>query len=135
MSSEQHTKPLCIVWSTLALLSATIKQIISLENKLREDAGQIVSQAAGWFFHCLHADDNSNENAMIYICMGHEEDDQWNILVRLGTYEQKSSIPNNDSNPDHGKSLSIKIPEMIENPDNELSISHEKLVFDDRETQ
>lgn len=109
----------------------TMTRFMSLEKKLREEAGDIVTKAAGWFFHCLSGNDTYEGNKVVYQCFGREMDGRWSILVRLATYKPYSSTPKEDSNVEDEEKSVCSFPEAIENPDNELFASFSDLVVDD----
>ncbi|UJR11886.1 hypothetical protein I4U23_016065 [Adineta vaga] len=133
MDLEQPRKKLFTMWSRLVVKSTPVQQLILLDNQIREEVGQHVNEAAGWFFHCVTSEDDCEENPMHYVCIGHEKDDRWVFLVRLAILPRKNSDSNNDSDSTPAPAFVPVMPEIIKDPDNELFMELDQLVFDGRE--
>lgn len=129
MSIEEQTKKVCVLWSKLAVESQTVEQLCSLEDKILEEASNIVTEVIGWFFHCEFADNTDKENDLRYLCIGYEKDDRWDIFVRLAKYESKYSSSDDELNG--RERIPVMIPVAIKDSDNELFISLEQLIPDE----
>ena len=107
-------KPLVVFWSKAAVASAGTR-LLDLQEKLVEEAREIVSQARHQFLHAIPGEGKE----FCYTCTGNESPNEWEIFVQVGEYQTLSRLADDHAVP-HLRGKTVKIPKAIEDTNNEI---------------